>query len=234
MQDNLGYGIFGSGFGRLLQDPRPVRLLHMKKILDKRLIEKAIRHLSSSDKALSALIGKHGPCTITPALDNPFHALASSIISQQLSAHAARAIKGRVFELIGTDRFTPEKISKVSLHRLRTAGLSQAKIKYLRRLASAARNGEIDLSSLVNLEDEEIISRLTAFSGIGRWTAEMFLIFALGRPDVLSVNDAGLKRGIKIVYKLQETPSEDEILSFGESWRPYRSVASWYLWRVVD
>ena len=218
----------------MVQNLRLVRRLHMKKILDKSLIKKAIRHLSSSDKALSALIGKHGPCTITPALDNPFHALASSIIGQQLSAHAARAIKGRVFELIGTDRFTPEKISKISSGRLRTAGLSKAKIKYLRRLASAARNGEIDLSSLVNLEDEEIISKLTAFSGIGRWTAEMFLIFGLGRPDVLSVNDAGLKRGIKITYKLQETPSEDEMLSFGESWRPYRSVASWYLWRVVD
>jgi DNA-3-methyladenine glycosylase II len=218
----------------LLQNLRPVRRWHMKKILDKSLIKKAIRHLSSSDKALSALIGKHGPCTITPALDHPFHALASSIIGQQLSAHAAKAIKGRVFELMGTDRFTPEKISKVSFSQLRTAGLSKAKIEYLWRLASAARNGEIDLSSLMNLEDEEIISKLTAFSGIGRWTAEMFLIFGLGRPDVLSVNDAGLKRGLKITYKLLETPSEDEILSFGESWRPYRSVASWYLWRVVD
>jgi DNA-3-methyladenine glycosylase II len=206
----------------------------MKKTLDKPLIRKAIKHLNSSDKVLSALIRKHGPCTITPVLDNPFHALTSSIISQQLSAHAARAIKGRLFDLIGTERFTPEKISKVSFNQFRAAGLSKAKIEYIRRLASAVRNGEFDLSSFVNLEDEEIISKLTTFPGIGRWTAEMFLIFGLGRPDVLSVNDAGLKRGFKISYKLPESPSEDEMISIGELWRPYRSVASWYLWRVVD
>ena len=206
----------------------------MEKTLDKPLIRKAIRHLKSSDKVIYEVIKKHGPCTITPALDNPFHALTSSIISQQLSAHAARAIKSRLFDLLGTERFTPENISKMSFNQFRTAGLSRAKIEYIRRLASAVRNGEFDLSSFVNLEDEEIISKLTTFPGIGRWTAEMFLIFALGRPDVLSVNDAGLKRGFKITYKLQQNPSEDEMVSIGESWRPYRSVASWYLWRVVD
>jgi DNA-3-methyladenine glycosylase II len=206
----------------------------IKRTLDKPLIKKAIKHLNSSDKVLSALIKKHGPCTITPALDNPFHALTSSIISQQLSAHAARAIKGRLFDLIGTERFTAENISKMSFNQFRTAGLSKAKIGYIRRLASSVRNGEFDLSSFVNLEDEEIISMLTTFPGIGRWTAEMFLIFALGRPDVLSVNDAGLKRGLKISYKLLEIPSEDEMISISDSWKPYRSVASWYLWRVVD
>ncbi len=206
----------------------------IKGTLDKPLIRKAIRHLKASDKVLSALIKKHGPCTITPSLDNPFHALMSSIISQQLSAHAARAIKGRLFDLIGTERFSPENISKVSFSQFRTAGLSKTKIEYIRRLASAARNGEFDLSSFVDLEDEDIISKLITFSGIGRWTAEMFLIFGLGRPDVLSVKDVGLKRGLKISYNLPESPSEDEMISIGESWRPYRSVASWYLWKVVD
>src|SRR4030042_148521 len=200
----------------------------MKRTLDEPLIKKAIKHLKSSDKVLSSLIRKHGPCTIIPALDNPFHALTSSIISQQLSAHAARAIKGRLFNLIGTERFTPEKISKMSFNQFRTAGLSRAKIGYIRRLASAVRNGEFDPSSFVNLEDEEIISTLTTFPGIGRCTAELFLIFALGRPDVLSVNDAGLKRGFKIIYNLQQTPSDDEMISISDSWRPYRSVASWY------
>ena len=112
--------------------------------------------------------------------------------------------------------------------------MSQPKFKYIQRLASAVENGELDFESIAKYEDEEIISKLIIFSGIGRWTAEMFLIFALGRPDVLSVNDAGLKRGFKITYKLQQNPSEDEMVSIGESWRPYRSVASWYLWRVVD
>ena len=166
--------------------------------------------------------------------NNPFHALTSSIISQQLSAHAARAIKGRLFDLIGSERFTPENISKLTFNQFRAAGLSRAKIEYTRRLASAVRNGEIDNSSFLNLGDEEIISKLTTLPGIGRWTAEMFLIFALGRPDVMSVKDAGLKRGLKISYKLPESPSDDEMISIGESWRPYRSVASWYLWRVVD
>jgi len=206
----------------------------MKNSLSKFLIGKAVRHLKSSDKILSDLIIKHGPCQIKTSLDNPFHALANSIISQQISARAARAIKGRLFDLIGTERFTPENISKMSFSQFRTSGLSRAKIGYIQRLASSVRNGEFDLSSFVNLEDEEIISRLTTFPGIGRWTAEMFLIFALGRPDVLSVNDAGLKRGLKRTYNLPESPSEDEMISIGESWRPYRSVASWYLWRVVD
>jgi DNA-3-methyladenine glycosylase II len=206
----------------------------MKKTLDKPLIRKAIRHLKSSDKVICEVIKKHGPCTITPALDNPFHALTSSIISQQLSARAARAIKGRLFDLLGVEHFTPKNILKMSSKTSRAAGLSQPKFKYIQRLASAVENGELDFESIAKYEDEEIISKLIIFSGIGRWTAEMFLIFGLGRPDVLSVNDAGLKRGLKISYKLPESPSEDEMVSIGESWRPYRSVASWYLWRVVD
>jgi DNA-3-methyladenine glycosylase II len=206
----------------------------MKKTLDKPLIRKAIRHLKSSDKVICEVIKKHGPCTITPALDNPFHALTSSIISQQLSAHAARAIKERLFDLLGAEQFTPQNISKVSSKTFRAAGLSRAKFNYIQRLARSVENGELNFESISKYEDEEVIRELTTFPGIGRWTAEMFLIFALGRPDVLSVNDAGLKRGVRITYRLKENPSEDEMISISESWRPYRSVASWYLWRVVD
>lgn len=204
------------------------------KPLDKALIRKAMKHLESSDRVLSALIKEHGPCTLAPALDNPFHALVSSVISQQLSAHAARAIKGRMFGLLGTEYFTPEGILEMSLKHYRTAGLSRAKIKYILELALAVKNGEIDLSSLAGFEDEEVISKLVTLSGVGRWTSEMFLIFGLGRPDVLSVNDAGLKRAFRLAYKLRQMPSADEMISIGETWRPYRSVASWYLWRVVD
>ena len=206
----------------------------MEKTLDKPLIRKAIKHLKSSDKVICEVIKKHGPCTMTPALDNPFHALTSSIISQQLSAHAARAIKERLFDSLGAEQFTPQNISKVSSKTFRAAGLSRAKINYIQRLARSVENGELNFESISKYEDEEVIRELTTFPGIGRWTAEMFLIFALGRPDVLSVNDAGLKRGLKISYKLPESPSEDEMISIGDSWRPYRSVASWYLWRVVD
>jgi len=206
----------------------------MKKPLDQLLIRKALRHLESSDRALSSLIMKHGPCTITPALDNPFHALAYSIISQQISAHAARAIKGRLFDLLGAQVFTPQNVLRISAKSSKTAGLSRPKFEYIRGLALAIRNGGLDFSSIAKWKDEEVITKLITFSGIGRWTAEMFLIFGLGRPDVLSVNDAGLKRGFKVAYNLQQTPSADEMISISEPWRPYRSVGSWYLWRVVD
>jgi DNA-3-methyladenine glycosylase II len=206
----------------------------MGKCLDQHLIKKAIKHLKSSDKVLAALIKEHGPCTLSPALGNPFHALVSSIISQQISASAARAIKGRMFDLLGTKHFSHGDILRMSPQSYRSAGLSKAKIKYVRELALVVRKGELDFCSLAECEEQEVISRLVTLSGIGRWTAEMFLIFGLGRPDVLSVHDAGLKRGIKLAYHLQQMPSADEMISIAEPWRPYRSVASWYLWRVVD
>lgn len=206
----------------------------MKKTLDPSLIRKAIRHLKSSDSVLALLIKEHGPCTITPALDNPFHALVSSIISQQISAHAAKAIKGRIFELLGAKQFTLERILKMSPKSYRSAGLSWVKIRYIRELALAVVNGELDFCSLVRCEEEEVVSKLITLSGVGRWTAEMFLIFGLGRPDVLSVNDAGLKRAFQVAYGLQQMPSADEMISISQPWRPYRSVASWYLWRVID
>ncbi len=193
-----------------------------------------MRHLESSDRALSSLIIEHGPCTIRPALDNPFHALASSIISQQISAHAARAIKARLFDLLGAQVFNPQNVLKIPAKSSKAAGLSRPKFEYIRGLALAVRNGDLDFSSIAKWEDEEVIAKLITFSGIGRWTAEMFLIFGLGRPDVLSVNDAGLKKGFKIAYNLQQAPSADEMISISEPWRPYRSVGSWYLWRVVD
>jgi DNA-3-methyladenine glycosylase II len=206
----------------------------MQNSLNKSLIRKAVKHLKSSDKVLSDLIIKCGPCQIKPSMDNPFHALASSIISQQISARAARAIKGRLFDFIGTDRMTSEKILKLSAKNFRAIGLSRPKSKYIHQLALATTRGELDFSSISNNDDESVIEKLTTFSGIGRWTAEMFLIFGLGRPDVLSTHDAGLRKGLKILYGLQELPSAEEMFSISKPWRPYRSVASWYLWRVVD
>ena len=204
----------------------------METPLSPTLIRKAIRHLKSSDSVLAALIEKHGICTITPALDNPFHALVSSIISQQISANAARAIKGRIFDLLGGNRFTPEGILKMSPKNYKTAGLSRSKRDYIRKLTLAVRNGELEFNSLAGCDEEEVISKLVTLSGVGRWTAEMFLIFGLGKPDVLSVTDAGLRRAFRLAYNLQQIPSADEMILIGEPWRPYRSVASWYLWRV--
>ena len=206
----------------------------MKKAMDQTFIRKAVRHLKASDKVLAALIEKHGTCTITPALKNPFHALTSSIISQQLSARAAWAIKRKLFDLLGTEQFFPEDILKSSAKSFRAAGLSRAKIAYIRGFATAIRHGDFDFASIAQYEDEEVINKLITFPGIGRWTAEMFLIFGLGRPDILSVNDAGIKKALKLAYNLGQMPSAAEMISIGEPWRPYRSVASWYLWRVVD
>ena len=193
-----------------------------------------MRHLKSSDRVLAALIEVHGTCNIKPSLDYPFHALVSSIVSQQISASAARTIKGRMFDLLGAKVFTPEGILKMSPGDYRSAGLSRAKTEYIRGLSLAVKKGQLDFSSLEDCEEEEVISRLVALSGVGRWTAEMFLIFGLGRPDVLSVNDTGLRRAFKLAYNLRQTPSADEMRSIGEPWKPYRSVASWYLWRVID
>ena len=206
----------------------------MKRTLDPSLIRRAIRHLKSSDRVLAGLIEIHGTCTIKPALNHPFHALVSSVISQQISAGAARTIKGRMFNLLEAKVFTPEGILKMSPGDHKIAGLSRAKTEYIRGLSLAVKRGQLDFGSLAECEEEEVISRLIALSGVGRWTAEMFLIFGLGRPDILSVNDTGLRRAFRLAYNLRQMPSADEMISIGEPWKPYRSVASWYLWRVID
>jgi DNA-3-methyladenine glycosylase II len=206
----------------------------MEKTLDQSLIRRAIKHLKSSDRVLAALIEVHGTCNIKPAFNHPFHALVSSIISQQISASAARTIKGRMFDLLEAKVITPEGILKMSPRDYRSAGLSRAKTEYIRGLSLAVKKGQFDFCSLAECEEEEVISRLVALSGVGRWTAEMFLIFGLGRPDVLSVNDTGLKRAFRLAYNLRQMPSANEMISIGEPWKPYRSVASWYLWRVID
>ena len=206
----------------------------MNKSLNKALINKAQVHLKASDGILSGLIERYGPCMIRPELDDPFHALASSIISQQLSARAARAIKSRLLNLLGADRLTPEHVLEMPVKYFRAAGLSRAKSGYIQGIAWAVKKGDLDFPVIASSEDEDVIAKLIGLPGIGRWTAEMFLIFGLGRPDVLSVSDAGLKRALKLAYKLRETPSPDKMISIGEPWKPYRSVASWYLWRTID
>lgn len=206
----------------------------MNPCLNQFKIEKALTHLKSSDEIISSLIEKHGPCTIRPSLDNPFRSLASSIISQQLSAHAARAIKSRLFNLIGDNQFTPGALLNLPEKSLQGVGLSRAKVSYIMGIALAIQDGRLNLSSIKKFEDEVIIKELCKLRGIGRWSAEMFLIFGLGRPDVLSVSDAGLKRAFKLLYRLRSVPSAEEMIAISGSWRPYRSIASWYIWRTLD
>ncbi len=202
--------------------------------MNQSFMTKAVDHLRNSDTTLYTLIEKYGPCTLRPSLNNLFHALASSIISQQLSIHAAKAIEAKFLDSLGAQYFTPEDILKIPSTISPIVGVSKAKLRYIRGLALAVESGNLNFTSILKNKDEEIISKLISFSGIGTWTAEMFLIFGLGRPDVLSASDAALRKAFKVNYKLSEPPSAEEMISISKPWRPYRSIASWYLWRTLD
>ncbi|MBD0371379.1 MAG: DNA-3-methyladenine glycosylase 2 family protein [Pyrinomonadaceae bacterium] len=170
------------------------------------------------------------------AMHNPFESLARNIIYQQLHGNAAGAIHQRVRDLFGNSgRLKPEDILNAPEDLLRRAGLSTAKTVAIKDLAAKTLDGTVPtLARLRRMEDEEIIERLTTVRGIGRWTVEMLLIFRLGRPDVLPVGDFAVRKGFMNVYGLKEQPKPRELLQHGERWRPFRSVASWYLWRASE
>lgn len=180
------------------------------------------------------LLGKHvrriGEVSITLPRD-PFVALVRSVVGQQLSGRAANAIYERLVAALGSGGVAPDSVLSASDEALRSAGLSAAKARTLRCLASAAQDG-LDFRRLRRRDDERIVEALTEIPGIGRWTAEMFLIFALGRQDVMSGGDLGLRKGLAAVYGLEELPKPRECEPLFEPWRPYRSAACWYLWRV--
>jgi 3-methyladenine DNA glycosylase/8-oxoguanine DNA glycosylase len=195
----------------------------------------AVRHLSAVDPALRRVIEAVGPFTLEPA-DGAFRSLSRAIFFQQLAGPAARAILGRVLAALGADEagwYTPEQFLSAGEDVLRAAGLSRQKIVYLRDLAQKFAAGELNDDELRHLPDEEVIARASTVKGIGRWTAEMFLIFALGRPDVLPVDDLGVRRGMQVTYGLPALPSADEMRAIAAPWRPYRSVGSWYMWRAL-
>ncbi len=190
---------------------------------------KARRHLSRRDPRLKQIIAQVGPCTLQPNADH-FGLVARSIISQQISTRAARAIHGRLCEHVGKP-IRPRAILKATDEELRGAGLSAAKVVSMRDLAQRCVDGEIRLKKLPDLEDEEVIAHLTPVRGIGRWTAEMFLIFGLGRLDVLPVTDFGLRNGIRREHGLPELPNRATLLELTAAWSPYRSIGTWYIWR---
>ncbi|MDT7604765.1 MAG: DNA-3-methyladenine glycosylase [Acidobacteriota bacterium] len=196
----------------------------------------AVRYLSSADAALSELMKRAGPFTMTIRhMHNPFEALARNIIYQQLHGNAAAAIHGRVLALSGKSKLRPQDILSASEAELRGAGLSGAKLAALRDLAAKTLDGTVPtLARLRRMEDEEIINQLTKVRGIGRWTVEMLLMFRLGRPDVLPVGDLAVRKGFALAYGMEESPQPKELAQYGEKWRPYRSVASWYMWRAVE
>ena len=195
-------------------------------------MEKAIRHLRGNDPVMAAIIDRVGPYGIQyrPA---DFDALVRSIVYQQLSGRVASVIFGRLAAAAGTP-LTPERILKLRPARMRSLGLSAAKTEYIRDLARHTRDRRLVFEELGGLGDAEVIERLTRVKGIGTWTAHMFLMFALARPDVLPVGDLGIRNAIRKAYGLSELPGPAEIEAMAGRWRPWCSVASWYLWRSLE
>ena len=190
--------------------------------------------LARRDPILRELMRRHGPCGLAASQHtDPFVALLRAIISQQLSAKAASTIAGRVHGLLG-GRPTPAAVSTLSDLQLREAGLSGQKVRYLRDLCVRIDNGTLSLNALDRMSDDQVIEALTRVKGIGRWTAEMFLMFRLQRPDVLPVGDLGIVKAVQRAYGFRSVPSPARLLRLGESWRPYRSVACWYLWASLN
>ena len=191
-------------------------------------LRKAEARLRRSDPIMAGLIERHGPCTLFERKYEPFHTLCTSIISQQLSGKAADTIEQRVAQLVPSP-FRAWDIVRVPVASLRTAGLSSRKAAFLHQLAERVMDGRLSFERLARADDEAVITALVEVPGIGRWTAEMFLIFALKRPDILALKDGGLQRAVRLLYG----DSFDLALA-GRRWRPYSSVASWYLWRHLD
>ena len=195
---------------------------------------RAQRLLARRDPVLRELMRAHGPCRLAARQHaNPFKALVRAIVGQQLSAKAAATIFSR-FEALFDTFPDASRVLAVSDEQLRAVGISQQKIGYLRDLCRRIVEGELPLDVLDRMDDEAVIGTLTQVKGIGRWTAEMFLIFRLQRPDVLPLGDLGIVKAVQRAYKLRKTPSPDRLTRIGEAWRPYRSVACWYLWASLN
>ena len=198
------------------------------------VINSATAYLSKTDPIMARTIERVGPCTLIP---NPqlFETLVDAIISQQISVKAADAIMGRLRAALHAEAdgtISPNALLSLEEDTLRAVGLSPQKMRYIRDLTERVANGELDLERLSELDDEAVITELVQVKGIGRWTAEMMLIFSLGRPDVLPVDDLGFLEGVREAYSLEARPTPKEMRERGEQWHPYRTFATWYMWGV--
>ena len=196
-------------------------------------IQSARRHLRAADPVMKGMIDAVGPYTLRFERDR-FGMLVRSIISQQISTSAARAIRRRLMELVGPGGLTAANLARFSVDELRSVGLSPQKASYVADLAAKVNDGTVDLPQIGRLSDERVVETLTQVKGIGRWTAQMFLIFSLGRPDVLPHDDLGVRTAIRDRYGLDELPDKATCHAIATPWRPYASVASWYCWRTLD
>ena len=190
-------------------------------------------HFRRHDPTLHGVIRLIGPYTLRPHR-NRFGMLVRSIISQQISTAAARTIRERLESLLGDQGMHPEAIAALSPEQLRSVGLSKQKAAYIADLARRSADGTVPLSRMGRMSDEAVIESLTQTKGIGRWTAQMFLIFSLGRPDVFPVDDLGVRVALARLYSLSEKPSRDELAEIGRRWSPFATVGSWYCWRYLE
>jgi DNA-3-methyladenine glycosylase II len=202
------------------------------KTLTPAILKKAESHLRKFDRVMAKLIHFHGPCTLANRPFDLFHTLVVSIISQQLSAKVSETIERRIAECIQYP-FNAEDMICVPPERLREAGLSFRKVAYIQGLAERVNGGYLSYEALAPKDNDEVLAALMEIPGIGKWTAEMFLIFGLKRPDVLALGDAGLQRAAKMLYP-KASSNGNALEKVSERWKPYRSVASWYLWRHID
>ncbi len=197
----------------------------------------AHEYLRKRCKVMRRLIRVHGPCGIVPEMkQSPFEALINAVAHQQLHGKAAETILGRFRALFAPARFpTAARLAEVSDEALRGCGFSRAKTAALRDIAEKTLSGVVPTARAINrMSNEEIIERLTAVRGVGRWTVEMLLIFKLGRPDVLPADDFGVRNGMRVAFDLAETPTSKEVLVLGQHWSPHSSTAAWYLWRAWE
>ena len=198
-------------------------------------VTRATRHLEAADPVLRGLIAEHGPYTPRPG-DDPYATLVRTILFQQLAGAAARTIQRRWFALYGAEDRPPRPrdILNTTDEQFRGAGVSRQKAGYLRDLAARLDAQNLDLNALPAQPDDEVVTTLTSVRGIGDWSAHMFLMFELGRPDVLPVGDYGVRHGMQVAYHLDDLPGTARAREIGAPWAPYRSVGAWYMWRAVE
>ncbi|MCC6368203.1 MAG: DNA-3-methyladenine glycosylase 2 family protein [Bryobacterales bacterium] len=196
-------------------------------------MKNAAKHLSNADPVMRGIVERVGPLCIEYR-EPTFETLVRSIVFQQLSGTVARVILGRLHGALPDGRITPEAILKLRIPKMRKLGLSGAKTEYIRDLARQTREGAVRFEGLPEAPDEDVIAALTQVKGIGVWTAQMFLIFALRRPDVLPVGDLGVRKAMQRAYSLEDLPKPGKMEELAVPWRPYCSAASWYLWRSLD
>jgi DNA-3-methyladenine glycosylase II len=195
-------------------------------------LKRAVAHLKKSDPILRAIIERVGPCRMEFGPPE-FHSLAESIVYQQLNGKAAVVIFNRFTALAG-DPVTPKGILRMTDEQMRGVGLSKQKASYLRDMAQRAERGDLDFSKLHTFSDDEVIKHLTQVKGVGVWTAHMFLMFTLQRPDILPTGDYGIQSAMQKAYKKRKLPNPKQMEKLAMAWAPYRSVACWYLWRSLD